>query len=154
MFILLYLLHWFKNIVRNLILWKCIIKTIYLNIFQNVIYSCDAKLFQKISKNFKEFSVFSVTWSFRNHSNMLIWEFKNTAFIWNTFLVKVFTVTFDPFNVFCWINLLIYLKTKSKYKILVSVNHSAIHFFTVMMIFLKNMLITQLQFSVAQCAIK
>ncbi len=127
MFILLYLLHWFKNIVRNVILWKFIIKTIYLNIFQNV-----------ISKNFKEFSVFSVTWSFRNHSNMLIWftvillmnrEFKNTAFIWNTFLVKVFTVTFDPFNVFCWIKLLIYLKTKSKYKILVSVNHSAIHFF-------------------------
>ncbi len=62
---------WSKNGLKTVILWNVVtveITVFYFNIFLNVIYSCDGKA---------EFSavitpVFSVTWSFRYHSNMLI----------------------------------------------------------------------------------
>ncbi len=87
-----------------------------MNIFQNVIYSCDQScIFSIITP------VLSVTWSFRNHSNMLIcWS--NTFIInghiyylhifvriiwWITVfeieifcnIINVFTVSFDQFYV-------------------------------------------------------
>ncbi len=90
-----------QTIIITVILWN-IITVFYSSIFSNIIYSCDGKA---------EFSaavtaVFSITWSFRNHTNTLIWcsrniscwkqlcsiftgflinrKFKRTAFIWNT----------------------------------------------------------------------
>jgi len=67
-----------KNTVNASILWKNITilkKTVfYLNIFENVIYSCDQSwIFSIITP------VFSVTWSFRNHSNMLIFCWRNIS---------------------------------------------------------------------------
>jgi len=41
----------------------------YVNIFQNVIYPCD--------QSWIITPVFSVTWPFRNHSNMMIWCSRN-----------------------------------------------------------------------------
>ncbi len=56
-----------SNIVKYYYLFEYI-WSVYFNIVENVICSCDGKA---------EFSfitpVFSVTWSFRNHSHMLIW---------------------------------------------------------------------------------
>ncbi len=72
-------LHLFK--------WKCskgsnILKCYYNSkylfsiwIFKTLSYSCDAKL------NFQHDYLFSVTWSFRNHSNMLLWCWINIFFL-------------------------------------------------------------------------
>ncbi len=103
-----------RNTVQTVILWNnIIILNNYILIYFNVIYSCDCKA---------EFSaaitpVFSVTWSFRNHSDRLIcclinieyscaclisfvetliWFLNERHLIrifWNN--VKVFTFTFD-----------------------------------------------------------
>ncbi len=59
-------IYWIKNAVNCEILLQFKIKVFYCNIFLNTIYSCDAQL------NFQH-HYSSVTWSFRNHSNMLIW---------------------------------------------------------------------------------
>ncbi len=71
-------LHLFK--------WKCskgsnILKCYYNSkylfsiwIFKTLSYSCDAKL------NFQHDYLFSVTWSFRNHSNMLLWCWINISY--------------------------------------------------------------------------
>ncbi len=62
---------WLKTAIsRNIT-----ILNIYSNIFSNVIYCCDAKL------NFSIITpVFSVTWSFRNHSYILIWCSRNISY--------------------------------------------------------------------------
>ncbi len=81
------------------ILLRFQISIFYLNMFSNVIYFCDQSWIVSIIT-----SVFSVTWSFRNHSNMMIccWSWKQfffqdslmnrklkrTAFIWNWNLLK------------------------------------------------------------------
>ncbi len=57
-----------KNTVKTAILWTIItICVFYFNILWNVIHSCDQNWIFSIIP-----PVFSVTWSFRNHSNMLI----------------------------------------------------------------------------------
>ncbi len=46
-----------------------------LNIFKYIIYACDGKA------EFSEaITIFDVTWSFRNHSNMLNWNSRNITF--------------------------------------------------------------------------
>ncbi len=103
---------------RLLLKWnmnEMITMVFYLNIFYNVVYFCDGKA---------EFSaaitpVFSVTWSFRNHSKMLICCFQGwkqlcflihtfSMVLWQTwgskeqhvFKIEIFTVTFVKLNVY------------------------------------------------------
>jgi len=86
----------------------------YLNIFCNVMYSCNGKV--TFSATISQ--VFSITWSFRNHSNMMIWCSRRISYYyqcWKVVLLNIFeeivrhfvdfmnrtllfTVTFDQFN--------------------------------------------------------
>ncbi len=75
-------LHLFNQNTVNIV--KCYYhlkkNVLYFNIFWNVIYSCDAKL------NFQHHysTVFSVTWSLRNHHNVLICCSRNIYFCYQS----------------------------------------------------------------------
>jgi hypothetical protein len=101
---------WFCSWKKSLMCTKttCLIKILlqfeitgfYLNIFWNVMYSCDGKV--KFSATISQ--VFSVTWSFRNHSNMMIWCSRRISYYqcWNVVLLNIFeeivTHFFDLMN--------------------------------------------------------
>ncbi len=78
----------YKNIGKSELLLQCNIAFSILIYFKSVIYSCDGKA---------EFSavvtpIFSVTWSFRNHSNMLICCSRKNRIIINVEMVVLLNI--------------------------------------------------------------
>jgi len=88
-------LHWFdQNAAETVILWNIIqFKTTVFpsNLFQNVIYSCNE--FSAVIT-----SIFSVTWSFRYHSNILIWCSRNVYFLLS--MLMIYSFSFGKSNIF------------------------------------------------------
>ncbi len=79
----IYLIH---NTAKAVIFGNIVIKitAFYLDIFFYVIFSCDqSKTFSIITP------VFSVTWSFRNHSNMLICCSRNVYYYYHQYLKQL-----------------------------------------------------------------
>ncbi len=78
------------------------LKWLFSNIFENVIYSYDGNA--EISAAITH--VFSVTLSFRNHFNMLIWCSRNISYcyqFWKQLFCWIFLWIFFLYSLFCFV---------------------------------------------------
>ncbi len=115
-----------KNTVKTIILLPFKRKYFNMYVFNvlNEMYSCDSNAEYSVVITL----VFSVTWSFRNHSNMLIWckTFLKTSVLLNLKkkslfeieifcnIINVFTLTFNQFSAFLLYKSINFFKKKKK----------------------------------------